>query len=97
MIPHTTEYINMNLEALKFPIGKYAPDKTPGSVQIEKWITEIEAFPTALAEMLSTASIEQLNWRYRPDGWTIKQVVHHCADSHMNSIIRFKLALRNGN
>ena len=34
-----------------------------------------------------------MNWKYRPDGWSIKQVVHHCADSHMNSFIRFKLAL----
>ena len=38
-------------------------------------------------------SVEELNLPYRPDGWTIKQVVHHCADSHMNSLIRFKLAL----
>ena len=38
-------------------------------------------------------STEALQWTYRPKGWTIKQVVHHCSDSHMNSIIRFKLAL----
>ena len=38
-------------------------------------------------------SDEQLNTPYRPEGWTIRQVVHHCADSHMNALIRFKLAL----
>jgi hypothetical protein len=37
--------------------------------------------------------LEQLQWQYRPDGWTIRQLVHHCADSHMNAFIRFKLAV----
>jgi hypothetical protein len=83
----------MNLEALKFPIGKYSPNKNPSSVQIEQWITEIGAFPNSLVETLSNVPVQNLSWQYRPDGWTIKQVVHHCADSHMNSIIRFKLAL----
>ena len=43
--------------------------------------------------MTNTLSKEALNYNYRPAGWTIKQVVHHCADSHMNAIIRFKLTL----
>jgi len=83
----------MDIEQLKFPIGKYAPNKNPNSTDIEQWIREIESFPFTLEQLLEKVSIEQLNWKYRPDGWTVKQVVHHCADSHMNSIIRFKLAL----
>jgi hypothetical protein len=40
---------------------------------------------------------EELKWKCRPEGWTIKQVIHHCSDSHINSIIRFKLALTEDN
>lgn len=46
-----------------------------------------------LRKLVEGLSIEKLRWRYRPDGWMIKQVVHHCADSHMNGLIRFKLTL----
>ncbi|MFT4524048.1 MAG: hypothetical protein ACI85F_000189 [Bacteroidia bacterium] len=50
-------------------------------------------FPQRLRNFTKNLSVDQLNLTYRPDGWSIKQVVHHCADSHMNSIIRFKLTL----
>ena len=46
-----------------------------------------------IKEVTTKLSVEELNLEYRPEGWSIKQVVHHCADSHMNSFIRFKLAL----
>ena len=82
------------LDQLKFPIGKYKPDKNPSKVQIEDWINVIHQFPILLKKELSkTNNKDAINWKYRPNGWTVKQVVHHCADSHMNSIIRFKLAL----
>lgn len=60
-------------------------------------IEEISLFPKRLEALISNITKEQLHWCYRPDGWTIKQVVHHCADSHMNSLIRFKLALTENN
>ncbi len=83
----------MNLETLKYPIGTYVPNKTPSTALLEKWMTEIEEFPVKLKTLTKNCSVKQLNWKYRPNGWCVKQVIHHCTDSHMNSVIRFKLAL----
>lgn len=83
----------MNLDNLKFPIGHYTPNLTPDNATLQHWINEIEQFPQRLTDTVSSLSQNQKNWRYRPGGWTIKQVVHHCADSHLNSMIRFKLSL----
>ncbi len=81
------------LYKLRFPIGSFHTPESISKAMITTWINEIEAFPKAVAAITEHLSVDQLNWIYRPDGWTIKQVVHHCADSHMNCIIRFKLAL----
>jgi hypothetical protein len=83
----------MDLEKLKFPIGKYSPNKNPSNTELKIWIETIEAFPAQVEQLVAATTSEQLNWKYRPDGWMVKQVIHHCADSHMNSLIRFKLAL----
>ena len=83
----------IEIEKLKFPIGPFVKPNPLSSDQIEEWIFEIEQFPAKLKELVEDLSKDQINWRYRPGGWMIKQVVHHCADSHMNSFIRFKLAL----
>ncbi|BDD11277.1 putative metal-dependent hydrolase [Fulvitalea axinellae] len=81
------------MEHLRFPIGHFhAPEMIIPS-DIEQWIEDIEKFPMLLTEELIGLSQEQLEWSYRPDGWSIRQLTHHCADSHMNSFIRFKLAL----
>ena len=81
------------MEHLKYPIGHYEPVKNPAASTLESWILDIENFPEKLSELVVGLTSTQLNWQYRPKGWTIKQVVHHCADSHLNSILRFKLAL----
>jgi hypothetical protein len=60
---------------------------------INNWIDDIERFPSRIKELVTEIQYSQLNLRYRPEGWTVKQVIHHCADSHMNAFIRFKLAL----
>lgn len=83
----------MNLEALKFPIGKFQFDPDVSNEQVQQWIETIEALPSQLEELTKSITKEQLNWRYRPEGWSVKQVVHHLADSHMNALIRIKLAL----
>lgn len=81
------------MKDLRYPIGKF---KKPGSYPeelIEAWINDIEIFPELLRQEVEELTERELTWVYRPDGWTIKQVVHHCADSHINSFMRFKLAL----
>jgi len=80
----------VNLEALKYPVGQYNYLQADKEV-INKWITNIEALPQKLKKLVGNLSYEELELQYRPDGWNIKQVVHHLADSHMNSFIRFKL------
>ena len=83
----------MDLYKLKFPIGEFKkPDIITPSILVN-WIDQINQFPYKLSELVENLSVEELNWVYRPKGWTIKQVVHHCGDSHMNSLIRFKLSL----
>ena len=83
----------MNLEELKFPIGKFQFDPEISNDQLKLWIHTIETFSEELEIITKSLSVEQLNWRYRPEGWSVKQVVHHLADSHMNALIRIKLAL----
>lgn len=83
----------MDLEKLRFPVGKMSYADTPSVEQRNLWINDIEEFPQKMKEVVKSLDKEQLEWRYRPDGWTIRQVVHHTADSHINAQLRFKLAL----
>lgn len=83
----------MNIEQLKYPIGKYKKSDRITKELLDAWILVLENFPKMLASEVSHLSDEQLDTAYRPEGWTIRQVVHHCADSHMNSLTRLKLAL----
>jgi hypothetical protein len=81
------------LEKLRYPIGRFAiPDVIDKSL-LNDWIKTIADFPARLKSEVGDLTDNMLEKRYRPDGWTIRQVVHHCADSHMNSFVRFKLAL----
>ena len=81
-----------NIQKLKYPIGEFQTTNPISRNDIETWIKILEHFPQQLTETIKLLDEGELNYAYRPDGWTIKQVVHHLADSHMNSIIRFKLA-----
>ena len=81
------------LDKLRFPIGEFQKPEIITSHMITNWISDIERFPAEIEKLTNQLTKDELYWTYRPEGWTIKQVVHHCADSHMNSIIRFKLAL----
>jgi hypothetical protein len=80
-------------EKLKFPRGKCPKIDSVSESELATWIETLATFPSKIKNLTSTLSVEELNWIYRPKGWCIKQVVHHCADSHINSLIRFKLAL----
>ena len=81
------------MEKLQYPIGKFTKPDAISPDDVSNWIVDIEQFPQVLKKLSASLTNEQLLWIYRPDGWSIKQVIHHCADSHMNSFIRFKLAL----
>ncbi len=83
----------MNLEKLKYPIGNVEFPTNISSKQVEGYIKDINAFPQKMIDLVKDLSIESLNQMYRPGGWKIKQVVHHCADSHMNAVIRLKWTL----
>ncbi len=87
----------MDLENLKYPIGRFYTPTSFTPEEIKNWIADIESLPERLAKELSELSEVQLNTPYRPGGWTVIQVVHHMADSHMNGFIRTKLALTEDN
>lgn len=81
------------LEKLKYPIGVFHPPITISETQLQEWIEDISAHPSLLKAAVAGLSEEQLEEPYREGGWTVRQTVHHLADSHINSYTRFKLAL----
>ena len=85
------------LEKLKYPVGKFSMPEKLDQNTITQWINDIEMLPQKLREAVKGLNEEQLNTPYRPGGWTVRQVIHHIGDSHMNSYIRFKLALTEDN
>lgn len=87
----------MDLEALKYPIGKYGNPEVISREELNEWIEDIIALPEKLEQAVSEFTDAELDTPYRPDGWTVRQVVHHVADSHMNAYIRFSLALTEDN
>ena len=87
----------LDLEKLKFPIGKFEAPKTFTPEYLSDKIAEIESFPERLRKETLYLSDEQLDTTYRPGGWTVRQVIHHCAESHMNCFIRIKWALTENN
>ena len=77
----------------RFPIGKFHYEGTPSPEQRQKFIADIEKTPAAIRAAVQDLSPQQLDTPYREGGWTVRQVVHHVPDSHMNAYVRFKLAL----
>ncbi|MBD3627295.1 YfiT family bacillithiol transferase [Cyclobacterium sp.] len=83
----------MNLEVLKYPLGRFQVPETVATDIVKQAIQRIEHFPKELQTAASNLPEEMLESKYRPAGWSIRQLVHHLADSHMNAYMRFKLAL----
>lgn len=77
----------------KYPIGTFQLKGEITDSVINDWIKEIEELPKHLQEAVKGLNHEQLDTAYRTGGWTVRQVLHHLTDSHMNSYIRIKLAL----
>jgi len=83
----------MDTPDLRYPVGKFKfPDVVSPEERIQ-FIREIEATPVRLRAAIAGLSEQQLDTPYRPGGWTVRQVVHHVPDSHLNSYIRFRWAL----
>src|SRR5262249_51768571 len=77
----------------RYPIGKFSGQAPANPAEREKMIRDIEENPARLKAAVQDLSDKQLDTPYRDGGWTVRQVVHHVPDSHLNSYLRFKLAL----
>ena len=80
-------------EDLRFPVGNFDPPSTITPEMRAQFIQTIERLPPNLKDAVEGLRDAQLDTPYRPAGWTARQVVHHIADSHLNSFCRFKLGL----
>ena len=78
---------------LRYPIGAFQRVEELSDAQRASRISEIEEAPARLSAAVADLTQPQLDTPYRPGGWTVRQLVHHIADSHMNAFTRFKLAL----
>lgn len=85
------------MEEERYPVGEFQFEGKFTSDVIKGWIDEIEELPSLLREAVKELSENQLDTPYRAGGWTVRQVIHHLADSHMNAYIRLKLALTEDN
>ena len=81
------------MEDPRYPIGKFVPERDPTPEKRAAMIRDITAMPAGLRAAVNGLTPAQLDTPYRDGGWTVRQLVHHVADSHMNSFVRFKLAL----
>ena len=85
------------LEQLRYPIGKYEIPQPITEKHVNDWIAILEHLPQRLEDMVTPLSEEQLETPYRPEGWTVRQLVHHISDSHHHSYIRFKWGMTEDN
>lgn len=85
--------LETDLDKLRYPIGHFSPRTNLSLPEIRLLTDDLSALPGELRAIVAPLSDEQLDTPYRPGGWTVRQVIHHLPDSHMNSYVRFKLAL----
>lgn len=85
--------IHENLTELQYPIGKFEFKEDLSPESRKSFIKELELLPGKLKKTVNGLNDEQLDTPYRYDGWTVRQVIHHIPDSHLNAYVRIKLAL----
>lgn len=83
----------MNDDKLRYPIGRFFPQPAYTLEEVQSNIIRIEELPAKMEALVENFETEQWDTKYREDGWTARQVVHHIADSHLNSYVRFKWTL----
>ncbi len=86
-----------DIDALRYPIGPMPAPREYTDEQLKANMAAIANYPRKVVELVQAWSDARLDTPYRPDGWTVRQVVHHVADSHMNAYIRTRLALTEDN
>lgn len=82
---------------LRYPVGPFQPISAATAADRARWIDEIRVAPARLRDAVRGLDDAQLDNPYREGGWTVRQVVHHLPDSHMNAYVRFRLALTEEN
>src|SRR5690606_20007790 len=85
------------MEDLRYPIGRFEAPAVITADMRKRFINDIRYLPSLVELAIQNLDAHQLPTPYRPGGWTVAQVVHHLADSHMNGFIRLKLALTEDN
>lgn len=80
-------------EDLRYPVGPYRPPAEVRRSDLDAWIAELDALPRHLRDTVAGLNDAQLDTPYRPGGWTVRQIVHHLADGHLNVYTRYRLAL----
>ncbi|NNE28597.1 MAG: metal-dependent hydrolase, partial [Saprospiraceae bacterium] len=83
----------VDIEELKYPIGRLPGMGSPSPKDIENGIRTIDEFPTKIERAIFSLRTVDMQYRYRPQGWTISEVLQHCVDSHLNAFWRIKMAL----
>ncbi len=81
------------MDDLRYPVGKFSFAGSPGEAERREWIAQIAEAPARMRAAVAGLTDEQLDTPYRPGGWTVRQVVHHVPDSHLNAYIRIRFAL----
>src|SRR5258708_31584072 len=81
------------VDDFRYPVGKFTYEGSMTPERARKCLTAIAETPARLRAAVAGLTDEQLDTPYRPGGWTVRQVVHHVPDSHLNSYMRFRLAL----
>ena len=86
-----------DIDILRYPIGTFSPAPSYTSEHIQEAIEQIAHLPKKLTDLVGRWGDDRLDTPYRPGGWTVRQLVHHIADSHINAYVRTKLALTEDN
>jgi uncharacterized damage-inducible protein DinB len=92
-VTHPMRHHGDKMSDLRYPVGKFNYEGSLPEESKTKYFNDIENLPQQLRASVAGLSPQQIETPYRPEGWTVRQVVHHVADSHMNAYVRFKLAL----
>jgi uncharacterized damage-inducible protein DinB len=85
------------MDDLRYPVGEFVVDSSVTDDKRAVWIRQIAQAPAAIRDAVRGLSDRQLDTPYRPGGWTVRQVLHHVPDSHMNAYCRYKFALTEDN